>query len=88
MMVTKNVFICSHPCMYRCSVIQNFDGSVVSLQETVLACAEQVQLITVEQRAGAAAGDAGHNLKSAAINTGQDVAGLCEKGWTGHRMHP
>lgn len=58
--------------MYTWSVIQNVDGSVVSLQETVLACAEQVQLITVVQRACAAAGDAGHNLKLAAINAGQE----------------
>lgn len=58
--------------MYRCSVFQNVDESVVSLQETVLACAEQVQLITVVQRACVAAEDAEHNLKLAAINAGQE----------------
>lgn len=46
----------------------------------MLACAEQVQLITAVQRASTAAGDAEHHIKPAALNPGQECGWKMWKG--------
>lgn len=84
MMVTKNGVMCSHPRMYRCSVIQNIDESGVSLQETLVLCwasaADHKEHMLLQGM---------QDIILNVLQLIQDKNGAgSEKGWTGHSLHP